>query len=1403
MNWKTTLALLVLVGLGGALAWYGPQLPACLDPAPRPPAAADAGTRADLEKLDAARITRIAVHRGDRTTILERKGDGSWTLPGNWPARNTEAQALAERLAGLRSRFDPRPLSKDSDLPEYGLQPPALTVDLQAADRNYHLGFGEKSPQEINRFEQPTWLRLDNRPEVVRLAPGLIAQLDRPTDYYQQHRLFPGERVVKDADSTEKVERLAAAGLTMQDKKEGNKTISLVRGKDGTWELHEPVRDRLDARTRDSLLAAVPDIWAEQFIQVDPDAVASLAAAGAAANPWSAAAAAFWATPQGLRAAFEPFLHKAGLSDPERILMVTRNGGGRVRLLIGHPCGTRDRKVVRPAPPGPAGFGQRDREETVHDEYRYARLEGNDQVFAIKDDRLKDVFVSLDSLREAQVAPFSSADARRLEIVQGGQKIVLAKENERWKLLEPVQADAESSKVTDLLGKLSGLQARDKDIIDKEDPKKYGIDKDSPVVTVAVEEEAKEKDSRGEKVKKKRDLTVRLGKHDAAAKKLYVQADDWPRINAVDDGLDALVRLPALAYRGKRVFDFPTSDLAKVEVRRGADTYVLERTKDGWRLASPVTAEADAAKVDQLAGSLGNLEVLEYVNETPKADQLEAQYGLGKPALVVHLEFSDKAKTARTLQIGKARGAKPGYFARLADAPDKPTPVFILSNDIHSALDRDALAYRPGQLWQVPIDDVTAVRIQRGKEEDYTLQKDGPGWKITGPFEAPALVLAVQSLVAEMAAPQVQAYKAHEAKDLAPFGLDKPALRVGVTVKDGKTHTLLVGGAAVSDTPGRFAKTVGGPAVFVVSDSLAHAADRAALDLLDPVLLRLDSARVERVRSKAGDAVLTLERKGDEWRATEAPGSPFTADPDAAAALLGLWQEVHAQRFAAYGPRVNWAKYGLDKPAVVVTVTSQTEGKGPAEHTIEVSGLPVTDGGGSRYARVDKGPGVAVLDASAGRTLTLTYLDYVNRHVLKLDTAAVQSLQRQARAEVLEVVKKDDGWHLLKPAEERADDRAMHDLLAQLGDLQARRIAAYPLKELPPFGLDNPVAVVTLKLPADRKPAEHVIKIGKAVEGGGGDRFAQVDNGPVAAVLPGPLVERLTAGPLGFRDLNLARFADADKARLDRGLRQAVFARVDGTWKLTEPLQADADQDELDDFINTLAKLRADALVADKPGADELKKYGLDRPEARWRLEAGDKEVLNLLVGNAEENGPRRYARLANRDLVFLLDLKLSGKVLAEYRPRAVWSPPLDAAQVESLRYAWALHPFVLDKSAGGTWQVAGKPDVKVSTEAVNDALGALAGLKLARYVVDKGADPKLFGLDKPDLLLEVVTRSGRRLLEVGGFEGGSKRRYARVSAADRSDVFLLDEADCGRILRELSGFTRAPSTGPAPPPEK
>jgi hypothetical protein len=1437
MSWKTTLALLVLVAVG---AWvlYPQHLPQALDLTPTPPPPDDLGTRAALAKIDAGRIERIVVRKGDRETDLRRRPGGAWVMPGNWPARAAEANALAALLADIHTRFEPEPTPTDVDLARKGLLPPALTVEVTArampepwrqaaaaASEVTAAGRAEPwavavaaavaeedtrsaaaGPVESWRMElgeapsgdegagqaRPTYLRLNGLREAVRLAPGLLAQLDRPPDYYQQRRLFPGDRVASDNNPAEKVERLAARAVAVEDRSQPDKPtppVRLVR-KDDSWELQwtpagrgRPLRDRPDARARDALLAAVPDVWAERFVTLDPRAVlaaAALARGGPCPELSAAAGAAFWGSRPGL-------LAWAGLDAPRREFTVTRKDGSPVTLLIGRRSVGRVRKVPRPLPPE-VPPGVQVREELmgeVTDEYDYARLKDNDQVFEIRDDKLKDVFVPVATLRDTRVAPFETADARRVEIAWGGEKIVLKKDRERWKLVEPVAAEAEAAKVTELLGKLSSLQARDADLIDAADPKAYGLDRPAATVDVTVMEEVK--DDKGEKSKKERTLRVKVGKHDAAAKKLYLMVDDWPRLNAVEDDLDALVRRPALAYRGKRLFDFFSQDLAKVEVTRGGETYTLEHDRDGWRLTRPVTATADVLKADQLAGSLSTAEALEFVDESPRPQDLDSKYGLGKPELVVRLEFTkddSKERPARTLEVGRHRpNGSPGRFARLAE-PGRTGPVFVLPDDVASALDRGSLAYRPSQLWQVPAEEVTAVRVRRQGEREYRLTRTGGIWRVAGPFDAPARAASVYALLTDLASPQAVEYKVHEAKDLAPFGLDRPFLAVTVATRDGKEHTLFVGKPAGRD--GRYARLGAEKAVFVVVDAVARAADRPALSLLDPVLLRLDAARVQRVQARSGAASLTLEHQGDAWRVTGAPGSPYDADADAAASVMKTLSDLRAERFAAYGPAVSWAKYGLDHPAAHVIVSVTGAGGALSSHEIELGG-PAEGGHGGRHARVDHGPGVAVLPAEAATALTRTPLDYVRRKLLSFDPEAVTSLRRQAGGETLEVVRKDAGWQVIKPADERADDRLLRELLGRLSDLHAVRIAAYPAGELHPFGLDTPTAVVTLHL-GDGRPAEHVLRIGKSA--GGKDHFVRVDDGPAVAVLAGDLAERLLAPPLAFRDRAVAHFNDADRVRVDRGPRRATFARVEGAWKLTEPFAADAEHDELEDFVATLGRLRADTLVAHKPAAAELRRYGLEHPEAHWRLYQGEKEVLDLQVGAAEEGGPRRYARVAGNGLVFLLDASLSARATGEFRTRAVWTPSLDAAQVDALHFGYARSPFTLQRF-DGEWQVVGRPELVPNAQTVNDTLGAVANLKLARYAADAGGDPKLFGLDRPELVLELNTPTGKRTLEVGGREGGTRRRYARVRGDRHGGVFVLDAADCARILRDAAAFTR------------
>ena len=840
MNLKTTFALAVLALIGGA-AWVASL---SLKPSVAPSETLDVLSNV----LTPEHVTRIEVKHGPNHVVLEHKAGGEWTLPGNWPARRQEVAQLVDLVTSLRSRFAPIPLAAQSDeLKAYGLessQVPVL-IRVRADGHDYRLQLGEE-PATTNRFSRPTYLRLNDNREVIRLGPNLAAALDRPASYYQQRRLFPAERA-KDEDSQDRKDLLVARGLTVKSASAGY-TIDHTGNK---WTLKDPVYDRVNPDKLKTILAAVPDIWAEQFVSKDKD------------------------------------LGAYGLKDPEEKLQVVKPDG-TVTLLLGKQSQTKTRTVTRPPVPNPQGLPGEPQKEIIHDEYRFAKLQDNDQLFEVRADKLKDLFVAADTLRDARLARFRAEDARRVAIKIGGQEIVLCKEKEQWKVQKPFAADAELSKVNDLLDKLALLQARDKDVIDKADLKTFQLDPPLGSIKVDTEETKGQGDA---KTKTPMTFAFELGKEDKAKSRVYVRVEGWPRVNAVEDSLMTLVRRPALVYRSRRVLDFAATDLAKIEVRHGKETFVLDHAKDAWRLESPVHADADAGKTGQLASDLGRLEAVEFISDEPKQSELDSQYGLGKPELSVTLNFGKADKPAQTLLIGKQRGDKPEYFAKLASA----SPVFVVKKELRESLAQSSVAFRPLNVWQIPQDEIVALYIQKaGEPED--LKRVGTGWQVAQPFTAPAVASAVEPLVAELATLRAEHFEAITAKGLGTYGLDKPFARVAVATKPkageatkaaANERVLLIGQRTSKDAKTRFAKLAEGEAVFVIGQQLAAAVERSPLELLDRHLLTLDPKAATRIESSSAGEKLTLVRDKEHWRGDGS--AKFEADAEAMAAFLGAW----------------------------------------------------------------------------------------------------------------------------------------------------------------------------------------------------------------------------------------------------------------------------------------------------------------------------------------------------------------------------------------------------------------------------------------------------------------------------------------------------------------------------------
>jgi hypothetical protein len=192
----------------------------------------------------------------------------------------------------------------------------------------------------------------------------------------------------------------------------------------------------------------------------------------------------------------------------------------------------------------------------------------------------------------------------------------------------------------------------------------------------------------------------------------------------------------------------------------------------------------------------------------------------------------------------------------------------------------------------------------------------------------------VQPLLGAAAMLRAERYETHKADDLVKYGLLRPQIRIGVSTSAG-TKTALIGNPTAPNAKSRFAKLADADAIFVVPESVAAAADRPAIDLLDRQLLSLNINQIAELRGTGPDDDWSLRRTEGAWM-IQSLKPPAPADRTAADDCARIWANVQATRFVEIGPRTDFARYGLDRPRATATVVLPQSGAAAETHTISV-----------------------------------------------------------------------------------------------------------------------------------------------------------------------------------------------------------------------------------------------------------------------------------------------------------------------------------------------------------------------------------------------------------------------------------------------------------------------------------
>ena len=284
---------------------------------------------------------------------------------------------------------------------------------------------------------------------------------------------------------------------------------------------------------------------------------------------------------------------------------------------------------------------------------------------------------------------------------------------------------------------------------------------------------------------------------------------------------------------------------------------------------------------------------------------------------------------------------------------------------------------------------------------------------------------------------------------------------------------------------------------------------------------------------------------------------------------------------------------------------------------------------------------------------------------------------------------------------------------------------------------------------------------------------------------------------------------------VERSTNLKLERRSDGHWWLVDPFEAPAD----DSSASYLLGIALDRRGTPVPAGDaDPRKLGLEPPRVVLELQAGrangpsGTRRQSIEIGAVDLDGKRIDVRARGRLLRTLRDLDtLLAKPVDDFRSRRVMTlDPREVIEVHrrgSLVQEGATTPtdLALDAvSDGGEWRVTAPVSAALDPLSMSVWIQGATGLELEKYA-DQGtrllAD---FGLDPPEISIELTTHTDEhKTLRLGrpGHSPGMRwcgtvdgQRYVWI--VDMRPVYLLGSPLESLIDRRLTRFPRASIDG-------
>lgn len=327
-----------------------------------------------------------------------------------------------------------------------------------------------------------------------------------------------------------------------------------------------------------------------------------------------------------------------------------------------------------------------------------------------------------------------------------------------------------------------------------------------------------------------------------------------------------------------------------------------------------------------------------------------------------------------------------------------------------------------------PPDDSTAP-VTNPEYEVFQLKKAGGQWNLTAPLADLADEGTVSNLVSTLATLRQDRVVDDKPKDLEPYGLKFPLLKITVR-KDSTSppQTVLVG----KNTPvnyNTYAQIAGKEAVLRAPRSLRTSFDKSLKDLRNKKLFALNRGDVTEVEFQTPKGNFVVKRENSEKEEWTLARDLIPADGIEWTKTLTALTDLSAKDFAS--EKGELARFGLQKPLWHIWISKKGD--------TAKQGLLISKVGDKVYAKREDKPVVIEIDKEVLNKFHDTPDKYRSLRIAAFNRFEIKHIRIELGGKAWDLVKDDAGWSNPTAPSDKIDSSRVDTWLTALQDARLEK----------------------------------------------------------------------------------------------------------------------------------------------------------------------------------------------------------------------------------------------------------------------------------------------------------------------------------------------------------------------------